>query len=121
MADVQRTLGIDAPRLERLIKQHFGPEFTCRLAWSMLRNRYLASETPRRLAAPQRILGLPVWWRAVGEFSHNLGFRLELWDAAYRRQAEAVVASYNVDSSGPPLALNPAGMPHPVSGRPAGC
>jgi hypothetical protein len=118
MAETQRAAGANAALVESLVKKHFGPECTSRLAWSITRGRYRPSDQPRRLAAPQRLLGVRLWWKTIGEFSDNLGFRLELWRAEYLRQAEALVADYNLRASNPTLELYPVFTPPGAAGRP---
>jgi hypothetical protein len=58
------------------------------------------SDLPRRLAAPQKLFGIRLWWQTIGAFSDNIGFRLELWRPEYLRQAEAFVADYNAQTQG---------------------
>ena len=92
MAEIRNAGRANAALVESLVKKHFGPEVTSRLAWSVTKGRYRPSDQPRRLAAPQRLFGIRLWWRTIGEFSDNLGFRLELWQPEYLRQAEALVS-----------------------------
>jgi transcriptional regulator GlxA family with amidase domain len=54
MAETQKAAGANAALVESLVKKHFGPECTSRLAWSITRGRYRPSDQPKRLAAPQR-------------------------------------------------------------------
>jgi hypothetical protein len=108
----------DVERLEQLVKRHFGPDFTAKLAWNILRNRYQPSDQPRRLACPQRLFGVPVWWRNVAEFRSNLGFRLELWDPAYLSAAQALVRDYNATAPGARLELEVPSMYFPASTPP---
>lgn len=98
MADLTKAVGINVPLVEGLVKKHFGPEFTSHLAWSFTKGRYVPSDFPRRIASPQKILGVRVWWKAVGELSDNIGFRLELWDPAFLPQAQAFVEEYNAQA-----------------------
>jgi hypothetical protein len=107
MAEIQKAAGANAALVESLVKKHFGPEVTSRLAWSVTKGRYRPSDQPRRLATPQRLFGIRLWWRTIGEFSDNLGFRLELWQSEYLRQAEALVADYNARASETKLELYP--------------
>jgi hypothetical protein len=106
---------IDVELLEQLAKKHFGPEFTAKLTWNVLRNRYLPSDTPGRLAFPQKVLGFTVWWKAVGEFRSNLGFRLEIWSPDYLPAARALCEEFNGASQGGKLDLRPAFMHWPAS------
>lgn len=119
MAELRKAVGVKIELVEELVKRHFGPEFTSKLSWSFSRGRYFSSELPRRVAAPQKVLGLRIGWKTVGEFSDNIGFRLELWDPAYFRQAEALVAEYNSKTDATKLELYPFFMHWPASGRPA--
>ncbi len=105
----------DVELLEQLVKKHFGPEFTAKLTWSVLRNRYLPSDTPGRLAFPQKVFGFTVWWKAVGEFRTNLGFRLELWSADFLPAARALCEEFNGASQSGRLDLWPAFMHWPAS------
>ncbi len=98
MAELSKATGVNVPLVERLVKKHFGPEFTSHLAWSLTKGRYVPSDLPRRIAAPQRLFGVRVWWKAIGEFSDNIGFRLELWDPAFSRQARDLVEEYNTEA-----------------------
>jgi len=104
--------------LESLVRKHFGPDFTCRLAWDVQHNRYVPSEQPRRLAAPQSLLGFRVWWTTIGEFSHNLGFRLEIWTLTYLPAARAMAEEYNSRTTGPKLEIHACRMPWPASSDP---
>jgi len=108
----------EVERLERLAKQHFGPDFTVKLAWNVLRNRYQPSPQPRRLARPERLFGFPLWWKSVAEFCDNLGFRLELWDPAYLPAARALVRDYNAAAPAARLELQAPPMPWPASAPP---
>ena len=116
MADTQKAAGANATLVELLVKKHFGPECTSRLAWSITRGRYCPSDRPRRLAAAQRLFGIRLWWQTIGEFSDNLGFRLELWRGEYLRQAEALVADYNQRASEIKLELYPVFTPPGTAG-----
>jgi len=113
MADAE--LGINVPLIESLVKKHFGPRFTALLAYSTVRGCYEPSPLPRRIAAPQRLLGVRLWWTVIGEFSQNLGFRLELWNPAYLSPARALVEEYNRTTPAVPLVL--AAPPSPASVR----
>ena len=117
MAGLQKTAGLNIALIESLVKKHFGPEFTSKLAWNVLKGRYVSSDQPRRLGAPQRLLGIRLWWKTIGEFSDNIGFRLELWRPEYLRQAEAFVADYAAQARETKLDLYPAFMPLPAEGR----
>lgn len=110
---------IDVELLESLVRKHFGAEWTCRLAWDVLRNRYVASEEPRRLARPQRLLGFRIGWKTAGEFSYNLGFRLEVWSPGEVAAALALAAEYNSNAgTRPPLSVHAYSMPWPASSQP---
>jgi hypothetical protein len=98
MPDLTKAGGINVPLVERLVKKHFGVEFTSHLAWSFTKGRYVPSELPRRIAAPQKILGIRVWWKAIGELSENIGIRLELWDPAFLPQAQGLIEEYNAEA-----------------------
>lgn len=107
---------IDVEVLESLVRKHFGPDCTCRLTWDVLRNRYAASEEPRRLARPLRILGVQIGWKTLGEFSRNLGFRLEVWNLVDVPAAQALAAEYNSNTGErPPLHVHACAMPWPAS------
>jgi hypothetical protein len=118
MGATQKPAGIDVPLLESLVKKHFGAEATAKLSWSVVKGRYVASDAPRRLAVPQKLFGVRLWWRTVGEFSENIGFRLELWRLEYLPQAAALVAEYNAARQGATLELSPSFILAPASGRP---
>ncbi len=105
MAKLQKAAGVDVPLVESLVKTHFGPEATAQLSWSITRGRYVRSDLPQRLAVPQKLFGVRVWWRPIGEFSDNIGFRLELWRPECLPQAEALVADYNAKTQGTKLEL----------------
>ncbi len=107
MAEPERAVAVDAPLLESLVQAHFGPEFTAKLSWSVLKGRYVPSALPQRLAGPQKLFGVRLWWKTIGEFSYNMGFRLELWQPEYLRQAQALVAEYNARAQGTKLELSP--------------
>jgi len=119
MADLTKAVGVNVPLVERLVKTHFGPEFTSRLTWSFTKGRYVPSDLPRRIAAPQKILGVRVWWKAIGEFSDNIGFRLELWDPAFRPQAQALIEGYNAQAENTRIELHCAFPVSPAAERPA--
>ena len=119
MAAPQQPAGIDVPLLESLVKKHFGAESTGKLAWSVTKGRYVRSDVPRRLAVPQKLFGIRLWWQTVGELSENIGFRLELWRPEYLPQATALVAEYNAASQGATLDLSPSFMLAPRDGRQA--
>lgn len=119
MAELQRAVGVSVPLVESLVKTQFGPEFTAKLSWSITRGRYVPSDLPRRLAVPQRLFGIRLWWRTIGEFSDNIGFRLELWRPEYLSQAEAFVAAYNARTQGTRMELAPCFMLSPAARRSA--
>jgi hypothetical protein len=110
MAELQRAAGVNVPLLESLVKTHFGPESTAKLSWSITKGRYVPSDLPRRLALPQKLFGVRLWWTTIGEFSDNIGFRLELWRPEYLRQAGAFLAEYNARTQGTKLELSPSFM-----------
>ncbi|MEK6718479.1 MAG: hypothetical protein AABZ16_13420 [candidate division NC10 bacterium] len=116
MAELRKAVGVKAELVEELVKIHFGPEFTSKVTWSFARGKYIPSALPRRVAAPQKLLGLRIGWKTVGEFSDNIGFRLELWNPTYLRQAEALVEEYNKKTDGKKLELYPSFMHWPARG-----
>src|SRR3974377_2446496 len=95
MAELQRAVGVKPESVEELVKKHFGPEYTSKITWSFTKGRYVPSTLPRRIAVPQKLFGLQIGWKVLGEFSDNLGFRLELWDPAFLHQAKALAEEYN--------------------------
>jgi hypothetical protein len=105
MAELHKAVGVNVPLVESLVKTHFGPAATAKLSWSIVKGRYVASDLPRRLAVPQKLFGVRLWWKTIGEFSDNIGFRLELWMPEYLRQAEAFVTDHNAQSQGTKLEL----------------
>jgi hypothetical protein len=117
MAELQRAVGVNVPLVESLVKTHFGPEATAKLSWSITKGRYVPSDLPRRLAVPQKLFGVRLWWKTIGEFSDNIGFRLELWRPEYLRQAEALVAEYNARTQGTKLELSRSFMGSPAERR----
>ena len=117
MAEMQRAVGVKVELVEELAKKHFGAEHTSKVTWNFTKGRYVPSSLPRRIAAPHRVLGLQIGWKVIGELSDNLGFRLELWDPAFLRQAEAFVEEYNKKTDGTRLELHPFFMHWPASGR----
>ena len=108
MAELRKAVGVKPELVEELVKRHFGPEFTSKIAWSFVRGKFIPSPLPRRLGAPQKLLGLQIGWKTLGEFSDNLGFRLELWDPTRLREAEALVEEYNKNTDGTKLELYPS-------------
>jgi hypothetical protein len=120
MAELQSAEGINPDLVEELVKKHFGRTFTSRLAWDFVRGRYVASGLPGRLATPQALFGVRIGWKTVGQFTRNLGFRLELWDPTCRPQAEAFVAEHNARTTGARVELYPCLMHWPAAaGQPA--
>jgi len=119
MAELQRTVGVKLELVEELVKKHFGPEYTSKIAWNFTKGRYVSSTLPRRIGAPQKLLGLRIGWKVLGEFSDNLGFRLELWEPAFLRQAEGLIEEYNKKTDGMKLELHPFYMRGSVAQRPA--
>lgn len=118
MAELRKAVGIKAELVEEVLKKHFGAEFTSKIVWSFAKGKYIPSGLPRRVAAPQKVLGLRIGWKTIGEFSDNIGFRLELWDPSFLRQAEALVEEYNTKTDGTKLELYSFFMHWPASGRP---
>src|SRR3989304_564132 len=116
MAELRKAAGIKAELVEELVKKYFGAEFTSKIVWSFAKGKYLPSGLPRRVAAPQKVLGLRIGWKTIGEFTDNIGFRLELWDPDYLRQAEALVVEYIKKTDGTKLNLYPFFMHRPASG-----
>ena len=119
MAELRKAVGIKAELVEELVKKHFGPGFTSKITWSFAKGKYIPSTLPRRVAAPQKVLGLRIGWKTIGEFTDNIGFRLELWAPDYLRQAEALVVEYIKKTDGTKLELYPFFMHWPASGRPS--
>ena len=118
MAELQRAAGVNADLIEELVKKHFGTAFTSKIAWDFIRNRFVPSDLPRRLVTPQRILGIRIWWKSIGEFTDNLGFRLELWDPRFLQHARTFVEEYNQQTNGTKIELYPAPMYWPASSPP---
>ncbi len=119
MAELQRAVGVKLELVEELVKKHFGPEYTSKIAWNFTKGRYVSSTLPRRIATPQKLFGLRIGWKVLGEFSDNLGFRLELWDPAFLRQAEGLIEEYNKKTDGTKLELHPFYMRGSAAQRPA--
>jgi hypothetical protein len=119
MAELQKAAGVNVPLVESLVKTHFGPESTAKLSWSITKGRYVPSDLPRRLAVPQKLFGVRLWWKTIGEFSDNIGFRLELWRPEYLRQAGTLVAEYNARAQGTKMELSPCFMGSPAARRAA--
>jgi hypothetical protein len=117
MAEMQRAVGVNVEILEQLVKAHIGPEATSKLTWSILRGRYVRSDLPCRLAVPQKLFGIPLWWTTIGAFSDNLGFRLEVWDSTYREKAEALAAAYNAQAGETKLTVHHLAVYWPVADR----
>jgi hypothetical protein len=115
MAELQTAGGVNPDLVEELVKKHFGRTFTARLTWDFVRGRYVASNLPGRLATPQTVFGIKIGWKTVGQFTSNLGFRLELWDPAWRSQADAFVAEYNTRTNGTRVELYPCLMHWPAT------
>lgn len=118
MAELRKAFGVKIELVEELVKKHFGPAFTAKIVWSFAKGKYIPSTLPRRVAAPQKVLGFRIGWKTVGEFSDNIGFRLELWDPSYLRQAKTLTEEYNKKTDGTKLELYPFFMHWPASGRP---
>jgi len=118
MAELRKAVGVKAELVEELVKKHIGAEFTSKITWSFAKGKYIPSGLPRRVAAPQKVLGFRIGWKTIAEFSDNIGFRLELWDPSCLRQAQALVEEYNTKTDGTKLELYPFFMHWPASGRP---
>ena len=114
MAELQKAVGVKGDLIEELVKKHFGPEYTSKLAYDVIRGRYIASALPQRIAVPRRVFGVQIGWKVLAEFSDNLGFRLELWDPTFLRQAKTCVEEYNTHTDGAKLELHPSFM-HPAA------
>ena len=112
-------MSLDPNLIEELVKKHFGAEFTSRMTWDFLKGRFVPSDLPRRIVTPQRVFGLRIGWKTLGEFTDNIGFRLELWDPTFLPQANALVEDYNSKSGGTKLELCRTFMPWPASSRKA--
>jgi len=117
MAELQKAIGVKPELVEELVKKHFGSEYTSKIAWNFTKGKYAPSTLPQRIAVPQKVFGLQIGWKALGQFSDNLGFRLELWDPTFLRQAEALVEEYNKKTDGTKLELHHFFMQWPASGR----
>lgn len=119
MAELRNAAGLNPDLVEELVKKHFGVEFTSKITWDFVKGGFAPSDLPRRLATPQKVLGIRIGWKTFGEFTDNIGFRLELWDPAYLRQAGALVEEYNKKTEGKKLELYPVSMHWPASARQA--
>ena len=119
MAELEKSVGANPNLIEELVKKHFGPGFTSRITWDFVKGGFAPSAMPRRLATPQKVLGLQIGWKTFGEFTDNIGFRLELWDPAHLREAQALVEEYNQRTEGTKLELYPFFMHWPASARQA--
>jgi hypothetical protein len=117
MAEMQRAVGVNVELLERLVTAHINPQATCKLSWSILRGRYVRSDLPHRLAVPQTLFGIPLWWTTIGEFTDNIGFRLEIWEPSYRERAEALTTAYNAQTTSTKLELSHLNLYWPVADR----
>ena len=116
MAELQAAVGVEAELVEELVKKHFGPEYTSKVAYNIMNGRYIPSSLPRRIAAPQKLFGFPIGWKVLGEFSDNIGFRLEVWDSTYLCQAEGLTEEYNKKTQGTKLELHAFFMHWPAAG-----
>ena len=119
MAELRRAAGVNPGLVEELVKKHFGAEFTSKITWDFVKGGFARSDLPRRIVAPQRVLGIRIGWKTFGEFTDNIGFRLELWDPMFLRQAEALVEEYNKKTEGMKLELYRTIMHWPASSRQA--
>ncbi|HWU39615.1 MAG TPA: hypothetical protein VN203_18350 [Candidatus Acidoferrum sp.] len=121
MTELRKLAGVNLnpDLIEELVKKHFGAQWTSRMTWDFVKGRFAPSDLPRRIVAPQRVFGLRIGWKTLGEFTDNLGLRLELWDPAFLAQGTALVEEYNTRSEGPKLELCRSLMPWPASQRAA--
>jgi hypothetical protein len=117
MAELQKAVGVKLELVEELVKKHFGPEYTSKVTWNFTKGRYVTSTLPRRIATPQKVFGFQIGWKVIGEFSDNLGFRLEIWDPAFLRQGEVLIEEYNKNTDGTKLELHPYFTQGPASLR----
>ena len=117
MAELQKAVGVKLELVEELVKKHFGPEYTSKVTWNFTTGRYVTSTLPRRIATPQKVFGFQIGWKVIGEFSDNLGFRLEIWNPAFLHQGEALTEEYNKNTDGTKLELHPYFTQGPVSLR----
>jgi hypothetical protein len=121
MAELRNLVGVslNPDLIEELVQKHFGPECTSKMTWDFVKGRFAPSDLPRRIVTPQKVLGLRIGWKTLGEFTDNIGFRLELWDPVFLPQAQALVEEYNKKSEGMKLELCRTFMAWPASQRPA--
>jgi len=80
MAELRKAVGIKVELVEELVKKHFGPGFTSKITWSFAKGKYIPSTLPRRVAAPQKVLGLRIGWKTIGEFTT----RASAWNCGTR-------------------------------------
>jgi hypothetical protein len=119
MAELQKVVGMNPNLLEELVKKHFGAEFTSKVTWDFVKGKFAHSDLPRRIVTPQKVFGLRIGWKTLGEFTDNIGFRLELWDPDFLPQANALVEDHNSKSDGAKLELCRTFMSWPASQREA--
>jgi len=117
MAELQKAVGVKVELVEELVKKHFGLEYTSKVAYNFINGRYIPSPLPQRIATRQKVFGFPVGWKVLGEFSDNIGFRLELWDPTFFRQAEGLMEEYNKNTDGTKLELQAFFMRWPAAGQ----
>jgi hypothetical protein len=117
MAELRKAAGVDVQLVESLVKTHFGPDYTAKLSYDVIKGRYVPSDLPRRLAVPQKLFGVRLWWKTIAEFSDNIGFRLELWRPEYLSQAEALVKDYNAQTQRTKLELSLPSLTAPATTR----
>jgi len=117
MAELQKAVGVKVELVEELVKKHFGLEYTSKVAYNFINGRYIPSPLPQRIATRQEVFGFPIGWKVLGEFSDNIGFRLELWDPTFFRQAEGLMEEYNKNTDGTKLELHAYSMHWPAAGR----
>ncbi len=119
MAELGKVVGmnLNPDLIEELLHKHFGPEFTSKVTWDFVKGKFVPSDLPRRIVVPQKVFALRIGWKTLGEFTANIGFRLELWDASYLPQAKALVEDYNSKNDGAKLELCRTYMAWPASQR----
>jgi hypothetical protein len=112
-------MNLNSDLIEELVQKNFGAECTSKVTWDFVKGKFAPSDLPRRIVTPQKVLGLRIGWKTLGEFTDNIGFRLELWDPALLPQAQTLVEEYNKKSEGTKLELCRTFMPWPASQREA--
>ncbi len=119
MTDLHKLAGanLNPDLIEELVRKHFGGSCTSKMTWDVVKGGFAPSDMPRLIVAPQRVFGLRIGWKTLGEFRDNLGFRLELWDPTFLPQATALVEEYNKRSEDTKLGLSRSFMPWLASQR----